>query len=246
MNEKTDASLRDRCRLCLIAPDLAKRPDARRLIEEALDGGDVAALILANRSLDENAFQRHAADILAVTAERAVALLIAEDIRTAGRIGADGVHLDDAREVIAERDKRFDNRLMFGAGGAKTRHDALELGEAQPDYIFFGRIGYDAKPTAHPRNLSLGAWWSDMVEIPAMVMAGSTFDSVGEVMRTRAEFVAVERAVFNSDRSPGEAVAAINDLLERDAPDLSVPGAAAMNEDHSDDPQRQEADLEVD
>ena len=46
--------------------------------------------------------------------------------------------------------------MMVGAGGAKTRDDALELGEVRPDYIFFGRFGYDNKPEPHPRNLSLG------------------------------------------------------------------------------------------
>ncbi len=39
---------------------------------------------------------------------------------------------------------------------AKTRDDALELGEERPDYIFFGRFGYDNKPEPHQRNLSLG------------------------------------------------------------------------------------------
>ena len=66
---------------------------------------------------------------------------------------------------------------MVGAGGAKTRDDALELGEQRPDYLFFGRFGYDNTPEPHPRNLTLGRWWAEMIEIPCIVLAGSTTSS---------------------------------------------------------------------
>ena len=85
-------------------------------------------------------------------------------------------------------------KLIVGAGGAKTRDDALELGEARPDYMFFGRFGYDNKPEPHPRNLSLGAWWAEMIQIPCIVMAGSDIASVEAVAATGAEFVALSSA----------------------------------------------------
>ncbi|TIX11689.1 MAG: hypothetical protein E5V46_16365, partial [Mesorhizobium sp.] len=104
---------------------------------------------------------------------------------------ADGIHVEVSSQELAETIEHFQGRMMVGVGGAKTRDDALALGEARPDYIFFGRFGYDNKPEPHPRNLSLGQWWAEMIQIPCIVMAGSDLASVEAVAATGAEFVAL-------------------------------------------------------
>ncbi len=84
----------------------------------------------------------------------------------------------------------------------------------RPDYIFFGRFGYDNKPEAHHRNLTLGQWWAEMIDVPCIVMAGSDLASVEAVGETRAEFVALSSAVFGPGIDAGEAVARANALLD--------------------------------
>lgn len=204
-----------RCRIVLIAPDIADDAALAQAVSEALEGGDVASLILPAYGADDQAFQRRAGKIVPLAQEKGVAVMIADDTRVAGRTGADGVHLEDARRAIAESTRRFDANLMFGAGGARTRHEALELGEAQPDYIFFGKIGYDTRPEPHPRNLSLGQWWAEMVEIPCIVLAGSDLASVSTVAATGADFVALGHAVFDDTKGPRHAVKEANTLLDR-------------------------------
>ncbi len=204
-----------RCRIVLIAPDIADDEALAEAVSQALAGGDVASLILPAWGADDQAFQRRAEMIVPLAQAQGVAVMIVDDTRVAGRTGADGVHLEDARRVIAESRRRFDSHLMFGAGGARTRHDALELGEAQPDYLFFGKIGYDNKPEPHPRNLALGQWWADLVEIPCVVLAGSDLDSVAEVAATGAEFVALGHAVFDDPQGPRHAIEKANALLDR-------------------------------
>jgi thiamine-phosphate pyrophosphorylase len=108
--------------------------------------------------------------------------------------------------------------MMVGAGGAKDRESALGLGELRPDYIFFGRFGYDTLPEPHQRNLALGRWWAEMIEIPCIVQAGARPDSVEAVGATGAEFVALGTAVFADGADPRAAVAEANAVLERTAP----------------------------
>ena len=86
--------------------------------------------------------------------------------------------------------------------------------------MLFGRFGYDARPEAHPRNLALGQWWAEVVEIPCIVMAGSDLASVQAVARTGAEFAALSAAVFADGSDPGERVAEANALLDRISPHL--------------------------
>jgi thiamine-phosphate pyrophosphorylase len=187
-------------------------------IAEALKGGDVASIILPLNGMDESTFQGFAERIVPAAQAMNVAVIIESDTRIAGRVGADGIHVEGKKAQIAEAIDGFQSRMMVGAGGAKTRDDALELGELRPDYLFFGRFGYDNKPEPHPRNLTLGRWWAEMIEIPCIVAAGSDIASVETVAATGAEFVALCTAIFGDGVDPREAVARANAILDETAP----------------------------
>ena len=209
-----DATPLNRCRIVLIAPPGA----AAEQVVAALGGGDVASLILPQYEADEASFQAFAETVTPAAQAAGVAVIIAGDTRIAGRIHADGIHVETSKAELAETIEKFQDKMMVGAGGAKTRDDALELGEERPDYIFFGRFGYDNKPEPHPRNLSLGRWWADMIQIPCIVMAGSDLASIEEVAATGAEFVALSSAVFADGVDPQAAIAKANALLDETAP----------------------------
>jgi thiamine-phosphate pyrophosphorylase len=114
--------------------------------------------------------------------------------------------------------EKFTPKMIVGAGGASDRHRALEIGEARPDYIFFGKLDGDIKPEAHPKGLALAEWWASMVEIPCVVMGGTDTASVIPVAETGAEFVALREAVFAHPEGPAAAVEAVNRLLDEKAP----------------------------
>lgn len=204
----------NRCRLVLIAPKGA----APQALLDALSGGDVASLILPAWDMDEAAFQAHAEKVAPAAQQAGVAVMIAGDVRIAMRARADGVHFEGGRQELADIVDKHQARLMVGTGGATTRDDALGLGETRPDYIFFGRFGYDLKPEPHPRNLKLGRWWAEMVALPCIVLGGSDLSSVVEVAETGADFVALSSAAFAPGVVPAEAVARANALLDAHAP----------------------------
>ncbi len=204
----------DRCRLVLI---VMPGTDAGRLAA-ALEGGDVASVLLPQGGTDEAAFQRAAEKLVPLAQAAGAAAIVAGDSRVAGRVKADGLHIEGRRQELADTIERVQERMMVGVSGAKTRDDALELGEEGPDYIFFGRFGYDTDPKPHPRNLTLGAWWAQMVQIPCIVMGGSDIASLVDVATTGAEFVALSAAIFADGVDPREAVAQANALLDAHAP----------------------------
>lgn len=211
MNEATPPN---RCRIVLIAPPLASAEH----ICAAFEGGDVASLILPENGMDDSAFQAFAEKIVPIAQAAGIAVIIAGDSRIAGRVRADGIHVEAGRQELAETIERLADKMTVGTGGAKTRDEALGLGEERPDYMFFGRFGYDNKPEPHHRNLSLGEWWAEMIQIPCIVMAGSELASVEAVAATGAEFVALSSAVYANGLDPRAAVAAANALLDETAP----------------------------
>jgi thiamine-phosphate pyrophosphorylase len=202
-----------RCRLCLVTPpDYA--PDAfASALGDALAGGDVASLIITAPRGEEAALQGAAEALVPVAEARGVAALIHNDTRIAARTRADGVHIDTGVSDLNAALATFRGRKIVGAGGAASRHDALELGEADPDYLFFGRLNGDTGDGIFPKALDLAAWWSSVTVIPAVVSGGRMLASVAEAARSGIEFVALSSAVWNDSRGPRAAVAEASDRL---------------------------------
>lgn len=207
-----------RCRLVLIAPAGFAAAEFETALRAALSGGDVASVILPQYGVDEAAFQAFATPAVAAAQEHGAAAIIAGDSRVAGRLQADGLHVEGSKADVADAIDRLQGRMIVGADAGKTRDDALDIGEERPDYVFFGRFGYDRTPEPHPRNLSLASWWAEMIELPCIVLGGSEIASVEAVAATGAEFVALSAAVFAPGVDPREAVEEANAILDRTAP----------------------------
>lgn len=204
----------DRCRLVLVAPPGVAGAEFAARLASALAGGDVASVIFPVHGMDEAAFQEHLEACVPVVQAAGVAAIVVNDTRAFGRTGADGLHIDTGARDLGEAVERLQGRHIIGAGGAKARHDALDLGEKRPDYVFFGRFGFDTRPGPHKKFVELAEWWAGMIEIPCVVQGGSSLDTLGETAATGAEFVALSHAVFGGEGDPGAVVAAANGILE--------------------------------
>ncbi|MFD0915148.1 thiamine phosphate synthase [Pseudahrensia aquimaris] len=225
----TDTSVRCRLVLVLTGEQLAVfAKDAPRVLENALSGGDVSSVVLSQNTLDEAEFTELVRPCVEAVQQMNVAAIIAGDPRVAGRCGADGIQYGQDLEGVRDGVDRYAPKFMIGAGNIRSRHNALIIGEAQPDYIMFGKPGGDTQAPPLPRNLELGAWWSAMIEIPCLVMGGTAVDSVVEVSSTGAEFVCLGHAIFGPKESPipvlegndtpASRVAKANELLDAQAP----------------------------
>ena len=193
-------------RLVLVLNANAEPEAQAALLTSALSGGDVASVIVVQDALDEAAFLR-AAEILVPIAQAAgAAAIIAGDTRAIGRSGADGIHLPAEPRMVADAIKKSGGKTIVGANSGKTRDQALDVGEERPDYVFFGKFDGDTREDPHPRNLEMAEWWAAIIEIPAIIMAGSTVESVKAAAATGVEFIALGTAVFAS-ADPKAAVA---------------------------------------
>ena len=208
----------DRCRLVLIVPDIADAEEKARVVGDALKGGDVASVIIPQYGLDDTSFQKHVELLVPVIQDHGAAALVVDNSRVAGRAKADGLHISGNAAALAEAIEKHVPKMIVGGGNAMDRHHALEIGELQPDYVFFGRLDGDIKPEAHSKNLALGEWWSSMIEIPAIVMGGQDPSSAVAVSEAGVEFVALREAVFADPAQVASIVARVNAELDEKAP----------------------------
>ncbi|MGV3550408.1 thiamine phosphate synthase [Rhizobium sp.] len=208
----------ERLRLVLVMPEADDADAAVQMIGEALKGGDVASVIVPQYGMDDTRFQKLAEKVVPVIQQAGAAALVAGDSRVAGRAKADGLHISGNVEELGEAIEKHTPKLIVGGGNAQDRHRTLEIGELQPDYIFFGKIDGDIKPEAHPKNLALAEWWASMVEIPCIVMGGTDPESVLAIAESGAEFGALRLAVFAEPGRAAGIVQEINALLDQKAP----------------------------
>lgn len=200
----------NQCRLCLVTPAGAAPESFAPILDEALSGGDVASLIVTADSADQSAL---AEAVVPLAQARNVAAIIQNDVETAMRTQADGVHVDDREADFAALAAALRPGKIAGAGGLTSRHAAMQAGEADPDYVFFSRLDGDTEATIFDKTLSLAEWWAALFELPAIVMGGSTLDSVRQARGAGIEFVALRRAVWEHPEGAKAAVETANRLL---------------------------------
>jgi thiamine-phosphate pyrophosphorylase len=198
-------------RLFLVAPPRIDADFATRL-KEALAAADVAAVLFAVGGATEAVLQ----PLMQIVQQSGAAALIADDTRLAGHVKADGVHVNSRPEELKFAIESFKPNRIVGAADIHSRHAALEVGELDVDYLFFGRPHGDTHDAPHPKALELAEWWSEMTEVPAIIMAGRSIDSVRDAAATGAEFVALHDAVWSHTGGPAEAVRLAAVMLTRE------------------------------
>jgi thiamine-phosphate pyrophosphorylase len=204
-----------RPRLYLVTPQLGDPASFLRDLGPVLEAGDIAALLLRLEPADERALINRAKSVTAVVQRRDVALLLDGHPELAARAGADGAHLFGIEALTAAIGALKPDRIA-GAGGLRTRHDAMLAGEAGADYVMFGdpdRRGGRAPIDAIAEQLT---WWSELVEIPCVGYAGSR-DEIAPLKQAGADFIALGEWLWMQDEKPAAAVTAASALLAEPA-----------------------------
>jgi thiamine-phosphate pyrophosphorylase len=209
---------RPKPRLYLFTPRLDDTAPFAAALAPALSAGDIAAVLLRLNDADRSTLIHRVKAIAQIVQHRDIALLIDGRPELVAPTGADGAHLagvDALRAAIATLKPNH----IAGAGGLRSRHDAMLAGEAGADYVMFGEPAWAAAQTGTAasgdgRRIAFAAaeervaWWAQLFEVPCigyaeaadeirpLVLAGADFVALGEwiwVQPERAE-AAVARA----------------------------------------------------
>jgi thiamine-phosphate pyrophosphorylase len=210
-------SKRPRPRLYLITPRLDDATDFARDLDAALAAAaDIAAVLLRLDANGERALINRAKVIAAVVQRRDVALLLDGHPESVGGAGADGAHLTGIAALTAAIGTLKPDRIA-GAGGLRSRHDAMLAGEAGADYVMFGepdRRGSRPPFDAIEERLT---WWAELLELPCVGYAAAA-DEVGPLALAGADFVALGDWIWTQPRGAANAVRQASERLAAFAP----------------------------
>jgi len=205
------------CRLYLITPPAI--PDLAAFaatLGEALDAGDVAALQIRLKDVDDTAILDAVATLAPVARARGVAVILNDRPDLAARSGCDGVHVGQSDASYAEARRIMGPDAMIGVTCHDSRELAMDAAEAGADYVAFGAFfPTDTKATAHRPDMEILGIWQETVETPCVAIGGVTPANAADLARAGADFVAVSSAVWNAPEGPAAAVRAFNAALAR-------------------------------
>ncbi|MDE1461839.1 thiamine phosphate synthase [Spartinivicinus poritis] len=176
-------------------------PDTNTLIsavEAALKGG-MSVLQYRDKSQDKIKRLNQASQLKTLCQQYNACLIINDDIHLAAEVNADGVHLGQQDQAIAQARKNLGENVIIGA----TCHDSYPLAEAAyqqgADYIALGRFFPSAtKPNAPPASLSKIQQVSTNIPLPIVAIGGITLDNASMVINAGAHLVAVIHGLFAS------------------------------------------------
>jgi thiamine-phosphate pyrophosphorylase len=197
----------------VVTPVLDETAAFARDLEAALTAGDVASVLLRLKQADARTMINRAKDVAAVVQCRDIALLVDGRPEIVAQAGADGAHLTGIEALRAALPTLKPDRIV-GAGGLRSRHDAMLAGEADADYAMFGEPDHDAGggvPSLEAVAERL-AWWAELFQPPCIGYAAGK-DEVGPLAAAGADFVALGDWIWTERGGAVRAVAAANEIL---------------------------------
>ncbi len=193
-----------RQRLYLVTPQVEDATFAAKL-DQALGAGDIAAVLLRLADGGERALIECTKSIAAVVQRRDIALLVDGHPEIVPRAGADGAHMSGVAKFAAALPLLKPERIA-GAGGLRSRHDAMLAGETGADYVMFGEPDRRGRRASFEELQERLIWWVELFEIPCVAFAAAP-DEVAPLSRTGADFIALGEWLWSAPEGAAKAIA---------------------------------------
>jgi len=184
--------------LYLITPVITDAEAFAPQLQRCLAAAPFSAVLIDCRQADDKDLARLVKPLVSLVQGAGAAALIPlpADLRTVARIAADGVHCADPAR-LGEAVEALKPMMIVGAGGLKTRHEAMEAGERDIDYILFGAPRADGSVPDAAMTLDRVQWWAGIFTLPCVAYAADAA-GVGPLVGAGADFVALGPWLFDA------------------------------------------------
>jgi thiamine-phosphate pyrophosphorylase len=198
-------------RLYLVTPRLDDTAGFGRALTPALAAGDIAAVLLRLADAGERELIQRIRALGPTVQDQDVALIVDGYPDLVARAGADGAHLTGIEALEAAISALKPDRIA-GAGGLRSRDDAMVAGERGADYVMFGEPDRAGRRPDFAAIEERVVWWSELFQPPCVGYAAS-LDEVAPLAQAGADFVALGDWIWTDARGAAATIAAVTELL---------------------------------
>jgi thiamine-phosphate pyrophosphorylase len=187
--------------------------EAASMLSAAIHAAPISSVLL--RISPGSDFDRAALPaLIALTRKNGIAALIEAAQGDTPLLGADGVHVPWSPDLVRtfKTLRQTMPGIIIGADAGRSRHEAMELGEAGADYVAFGippHVGDREK--AAERQLGLIAWWAELFELPCVAFDVPDAEAAHALAAAGADFIGSR---VTSRSSENDAVAHVRAISE--------------------------------
>jgi thiamine-phosphate pyrophosphorylase len=178
--------------LFLIAPQTAEPETFGPALKRLLAGTEAKVLLIPRGNRADNAYKALVKSLAPLAQGKDVAVLIEGRPGDVRMLGADGLHVTGGLEAIQEAIEALKPDFIVGAAGFGGKHEAMEAGELDIDYVFFGPLSGPIDPAAR----ELARWWAETMTVPSVLSDPhadlATADAEG------CEFIALGEKLFEA------------------------------------------------
>jgi thiamine-phosphate pyrophosphorylase len=173
------------------------RADLLDVVALALAGG-ARVLQYRDKTTDMVRRRREASALKRLCAAHGVPLIVNDDVALAQEIGADGVHLGEDDNGVAEARTALGERAIIGVSCYDSLERARTAAKAGANYIAFGAFfPSPTKPYARHASSEL-LRQSAALGVPRVAIGGITPDNGASLIEAGADCLAVISAVFGA------------------------------------------------
>ena len=151
--------------LFLIAPLDAEPAPFAAALKCLLAGTPAKVLLIPRGNHGEGDYKALVKAAAPIAQQQDVAVLIEGEPGDVRKLGADGLHVSAGLAALQEAIEALKPNFIVGAGGFVTRHEAMEAGELDIDYVFFGPLSGPIEPAAR----ELARWWAETMTVPSVL-----------------------------------------------------------------------------
>ena len=174
---------------------------------------------LRGQTLEGEALEQEAREILAVCRKYGVPLLINDDVMLAKKIGAEGVHVGQSDMAAAEARSILGPDAIIGVT-ARTIEQAQAAEKAGADYLGSGAVfGTSTKKDAKPLDPAYFQQICESVSIPVVAIGGITANNIRQLEGRKMSGFAIVSGIFAA-----QDIQAQTKKLWKEAQELCLPG----------------------
>lgn len=149
----------------LIAPPDADPAPLADTLSRVLERVPATVLLLTRGQRSERDYRALVKAVAPAVQARNVAVLVEGEPGLVRLLGADGLHVTAGPAALAEAVDALKPDFIVGAANLATRHDAMEAGEHDIDYVFFGPLSGPIEPAAR----DMARWWAETMTVPSVL-----------------------------------------------------------------------------
>lgn len=151
--------------LFLIVPPGTESHVVRTALERTAAATEIAAVLLRRGDVAENAYKTWAKAIAPTAQALGAAVMVEGEPGLVRLLGVDGLHLSGGVRAVKDAVTALKPDLIVGVGDIGSRHDAMQKGELDIDYILFGPLS----GTISGPERELAQWWAETMQVPSIL-----------------------------------------------------------------------------